>query len=152
MTSHPCNKYKQITLPYLLGVNSLSFHCLAPTKPPTNFTCHVLSSIKVLCEWQEIPPDSVNGYLLDYIIKYKIYNQDPNDLLLNQANSWYSFNLSMSSRRTIITNLTKFTRYQFQIHGYTGGGEGKAAWDQVKTEEDGENIMLLLRQSMARFF
>ena len=129
---------------YLFIFDVLSFHNLAPTKPPTNFTCQALSSTQVLCEWQEIPPDSVNGYLLGYRLKYKIYDQDPNDILLNQASSWDSFNLSMSSRRKIITNFTKFTRYQFQVQGYTGGGEGKVAWDQVKTKEDGKEVIQFL--------
>eukprot|EP00794_Sanderia_malayensis_P004564 gene4564-5161_t len=106
-----------------------------PTKPPSNVSCRATSSSVVFCLWSEIPYNSQNGEVINYIIKYREYS-NPGSLIVDKSNPWYNVSFPATTYSGSVGNLKFFTRYELQIHGMTNAGIGTGRWVTVKTEED----------------
>ena len=116
------------------------YYCLifsAPTKPPKNFSCQAVSCSCIYCEWGDIPLDALNGELLEYRIKYRIYDSR-RSFSSDLSSTWLNFTTRDTERFATINGLKASSRYELTIHGVTVFGEGLGDWYQVKIDDDGK--------------
>ena len=98
----------------------------APGAPPPNVTCQDLYSTSALnITWDAIPQDQENGYLVGYIIKYRLIRQSGKDLPKDDSEVTVIFDRFVFAHE--ITGLVPYGIYQIDIYGYAKEGDGPMA-------------------------
>ena len=91
-----------------------------------------MSSTKIGCDWNEIPPQGINGNLRGYRIKFRLYDAG------NRISVWNSTDYSISTKSAEISMLKEYTRYEVMVLGFTAAGESPPVWTQLLTDQDGK--------------
>ena len=102
----------------------------APSQPPSQFNVTVESSTSITASWRLPPEGSRHGIIKGYKLFYKKKGSDSVTFLtLN--------NIKTSER---VTELDKYTKYEFQVLAFTSAGDGPNSSTVFKTTmEDGAN-------------
>ena len=103
---------------------------VAPSQPPSQFNVTVESSTSITASWRLPPEGSRHGIIKGYKLFYKKKGSDSVTFLtLN--------NIKTSEK---VTELDKYTKYEFQVLAFTSAGDGPNSSTVFKTTmEDGEN-------------
>ena len=89
------------------------------------------NSTSITASWQLPPADSRNGIITGFKLFYRQKRPDNQPKLLNISNA--------SIGAETVSELMKFTEYEFQLLAYTSVGDGPNSSVQlVKTMEDGK--------------
>ncbi|GAB6032244.1 Down syndrome cell adhesion molecule-like protein 1 [Chamberlinius hualienensis] len=88
----------------------------APSLPPIDVRCTILTSQSIHITWNAPSSDSVNGILRGYKVLYKPVSDWFDDLAEN-------FNVTLSTALTV-SYMEKFTNYSIQVLGMTKAGDG----------------------------
>ncbi|XP_068728220.1 cell adhesion molecule DSCAML1-like isoform X2 [Montipora capricornis] len=100
-----------------------------PSKAPSGFMVKASNSTSITASWQLPPADSRNGIITGFKLFYRQKRPDNQPKLLNIFNA--------SIRAETVSELMKFTEYEFQLLAYTSVGDGPNSSVQlVKTMED----------------
>ncbi|XP_022810047.1 MAM and fibronectin type III domain-containing protein 1-like [Stylophora pistillata] len=102
----------------------------APSGPPSQFSVTVNSSTSITASWHLPPEDFRHGIIRGYKLFYK------------KKGSALATSLTTDSGNTSkrVTNLDKYTEYEFQVLAFTSAGDGpKSSAVFTTTMEDGEN-------------
>ena len=101
----------------------------APSQPPSQFNVTVESSTSITASWRLPPEGSRHGIIKGYKLFYKKKGSDSVTLTLN----------NMKTLETV-TELDKYTKYEFQVLAFTSVGDGPNSSTVFKTTmEDGAN-------------
>ena len=102
----------------------------APSQPPSQFNVTVESSTSITASWRLPPEGSRHGIIKGYKLFYKKKGSDSVTFLtLN--------NIKTSEK---VTELDKYTKYEFQVLAFTSAGDGPNSSTVFKTTmEDGAN-------------
>ena len=102
----------------------------APSQPPSQFNVTVESSTSITASWRLPSEGSRHGIIKGYKLFYKKKGSDSATFLtLN--------NIKTSER---VTELDKYTKYEFQVLAFTSAGDGPNSSTVFKTTmEDGAN-------------
>ena len=89
------------------------------------------NSTSITASWELPPADSRNGIITGFKLFYRQKHSGSQSKLLNISNA--------SIREETVTELMKFTEYEFQLLAYTSVGDGPNSSVQFATTmEDGE--------------
>ncbi|XP_068725948.1 uncharacterized protein [Montipora capricornis] len=100
-----------------------------PSKAPSGFMVKASNSTSITASWQLPPADSRNGIITGFKLFYREKRPDNQPKLLNISNA--------SIGAETVSELMKFTEYEFQLLAYTSVGDGPNSSVQlVKTMED----------------
>ena len=115
-----------IVIYFFLSNYFLSF--TGPSAAPNIRSLFNTSSTSLFVSWlHNIPPDKYNGILIGYRVGWSEHQYMDVGLEAD------SFN---------ITNLRKYWLYKVYVAGRTNGGVGDQYCKEVRTDEDGENLMI----------
>ena len=102
----------------------------APSQPPSQFNVTVESSTSITASWRLPPEGSRHGIIKGYKLFYKKKGSDSATFLTLD-------NIKTSER---VTELDKYTKYEFQVLAFTSAGDGPNSSTVFKTTmEDGAN-------------
>ena len=102
----------------------------APSQPPSQFSVTVESSTSITASWRLPPEGARHGIIKGYKLFYKKKGSDSATFLTLD-------NIKTSER---VTELDKYTKYEFQVLAFTSAGDGPNSSTIFKTTtEDGEN-------------
>ena len=102
----------------------------APSQPPSQFNVTVESSTSITVSWRLPPEGSRHGIIKGYKLFYKKKGSDSATFLTLD-------NIKTSER---VTELDKYTKYEFQVLAFTSAGDGPNSSTVFKTTmEDGAN-------------
>ncbi|XP_068727789.1 uncharacterized protein [Montipora capricornis] len=100
-----------------------------PSEAPSGFMVKASNSTSITASWQLPPADSRNGIITGFKLFYRQKRPDNQPKLLNISNA--------SIGAETVSELMKFTEYEFQLLAYTSVGDGPNSSVQwVKTMED----------------
>ncbi|XP_068675968.1 uncharacterized protein [Montipora foliosa] len=100
-----------------------------PSKAPSGFMVKASNSTSITASWQLPPADSRNGIITGFKLFYRQKRSHNQPKLLNISNA--------SIGAETVSELMKFTEYEFQLLAYTSVGDGPNSSVQlVKTMED----------------
>ena len=101
----------------------------APSQPPSQFNVTVESSTSITASWRLPPEGSRHGIIKGYKLFYKKKGSDSVTLTLNNTKT-----------SETVTELEKYTKYEFQVLAFTSAGDGPNSSTVFKTTmEDGAN-------------
>ena len=101
----------------------------APSQPPSQFNVTVESSTSITASWRLPPEGSRHGIIKGYKLFYKKKGSDSVTLTLNNTKT-----------SDTVTELEKYTKYEFQVLAFTSAGDGPNSSTVFKTTmEDGAN-------------
>ena len=102
----------------------------APSQPPSQFNVTVESSTSITASWRLPPEGSRHGIIKGYKLFYKKKGSDSATFLTLD-------NIKTSER---VTELDKYTKYEFQVLAFTSAGDGPNSSTVFKTTmQDGAN-------------
>ena len=108
-----------------------------PSRSPSSVHAHNTSSTSLSVSWGPVPAGYVHGVLLGFKVLYQESNAG--------NNTWLENTVDARIMSFAITNLTKFTKYNIQVLGFTIKGDGKPSKSlRVRTDEDGECGLMVL--------
>ncbi|PVD36565.1 hypothetical protein C0Q70_03550 [Pomacea canaliculata] len=95
-----------------------------PTATPENFTLEVTSATRIVVRWQPPPPETQNGIIVGYKIRFRAQGDRGGDTVVTDGN-----------RNTyVLTDLEKGTIYRVRISAMTVNGSGPMTpWLQATT-------------------
>lgn len=95
-----------------------------PNATPQNFTLEVSSATRMIVRWQPPPPESQNGIIIGYKIRYKAHGDRSAETVVTDGN-----------RNTYaLTDLEKGTEYRVRISAMTVNGTGPVTiWEHATT-------------------
>uniref|UniRef100_A0A673ZTC6 DCC netrin 1 receptor n=1 Tax=Salmo trutta TaxID=8032 RepID=A0A673ZTC6_SALTR len=97
-----------------------------PSGPPQNISLEVVLSRSIKVSWQPPPPNSQNGFITGYKLRYRKTGRRGDQEAIEPNNFWYLF-----------TGLEKGSQYSFQIAAMTANGTGPASeWFTAETPEN----------------
>ncbi|TNM90811.1 hypothetical protein fugu_003100 [Takifugu bimaculatus] len=97
-----------------------------PSAPPQNLTLEVQNSKSIMLRWQPPPPNSQNGEIINYKIKYR----------KGSRRSETSDSTSGTQLFKLISGLERGTEYSFRVSAITVNGTGPATeWTTAETFE-----------------
>ena len=102
----------------------------APSQPPSQFNVTVESSTSITASWRLPPEGSRHGIIKGYKLFYKKKGSDSVTFL------------TLNNIKTLerVTELDKYTKYEFQVLAFTSAGDGPNSSTVFKTTmEDGAN-------------
>ena len=102
----------------------------APSQPPSQFNVTVESSTSITASWRLPPEGSRHGIIKGYKLFYKKKGSDSVTFL------------TLNNIKTLetVTELDKYTKYEFQVLAFTSVGDGPNSSTVFKTTiEDGAN-------------
>lgn len=82
-----------------------------------------------------IPPNKYNGILIGYRVGWSTFN---------------FMDVGLETDRFNITNLKKYWLYSVYVAGRTNGGAGVKYFKEVRTDDDGENLMIYFEVSVGK--
>ena len=103
---------------------------VAPSQPPSQFNVTVESSTSITVSWRLPPEGSRHGIIKGYKLFYKKKGSDSVTFL------------TLNNIKTLetVTELDKYTKYEFQVLAFTSAGDGPNSSTVFKTTmEDGAN-------------
>jgi len=100
-------------------------YILVPDQAPTEVNAVTTLSTSILLSWQRPTLGSINGILMNYLIKVKLNNSIVS-----------TYNTSSTSTSYNITGLKKFTNYTFIVNIVNQIGEGPSAKIVLRTLAD----------------
>ena len=108
-----------------------------PSAAPPNVTAQNTSSTSILLEWDLMPEDDRNGILLGYVVYY------------NRTTGTETSFVHRSTERSVeITNLERYTIYQFEMTAFTSIGQGnRSTVIYCTTDEDSKSFSAKLSSS-----
>ena len=102
----------------------------APSQPPSQFNVTVESSTSITASWRLPPEGSRHGIIKGYKLFYKKKGSDSVTFLT----------LNNIKTSETVTELDKYTKYEFQVLAFTSAGDGPNSSTVFKTTmEDGAN-------------
>ena len=106
-----------------------------PSQPPTNFKVTVQTSTRVTASWQLPPADARNGNITGFKLFYTqqgaVSTKCPTILTIN----------SSANPVTNVSELKKYTNYEFHVLAFTSVGDGPKSLAKVlRTKEDGKRL------------
>ena len=102
---------------------------VAPSQPPSQFNVTVESSTSITASWRLPPEGFRHGIIKGYKLFYKKKGSDSVTLTLNNTKT-----------SETVTELEKYTKYEFQVLAFTSAGDGPNSSTVFKTTmEDGAN-------------
>ncbi|KAM9540273.1 LOW QUALITY PROTEIN: netrin receptor DCC [Salvelinus alpinus] len=97
-----------------------------PSGPPQNISLEVVLSRSIKLSWQPPPPNSQNGFITGYKLRYRKTGRRGDQEAIEPNNFWYLF-----------TGLEKGSQYSFQVAAMTANGTGPASeWFTAETPEN----------------
>ncbi|XP_041051057.1 neurofascin homolog (chicken) a isoform X2 [Carcharodon carcharias] len=97
-----------------------------PSAAPTSLSGRIINSTAILLQWRSLPPDTVQGYLTGYRIRY--WNEG-SLLKTSRYRSHVKFMESPGQRpRAIVSGLQPYHTYKLQVAAVNGRGPG--AWSE----------------------
>ncbi|KAK6322888.1 hypothetical protein J4Q44_G00076800, partial [Coregonus suidteri] len=97
-----------------------------PSGPPQNISLEVVLSRSIKVSWQPPPPNSQNGFITGYKLRYRKTGRRGDQEAIEPNNFWYLF-----------TGLEKGSQYSFQVAAMTANGTGPASeWFTAETPEN----------------
>ncbi|XP_038826877.1 netrin receptor DCC-like [Salvelinus namaycush] len=97
-----------------------------PSAPPQNISLEVVLSRSIKVSWQPPPPNSQNGFITGYKLRYRKTGRRGDQEAIEPNNFWYLF-----------TGLEKGSQYSFQVAAMTANGTGPASeWFTAETPEN----------------
>ena len=115
----------------LTEVTPFVLYTLVPSSPPPNVTAFNTSSTSIRVTWQGIPMGRIHGRLLGYSITYRGVG---NHIELVKL-------VSTCFEHANLTRLSKYTRYEISVAGFTREGHGNRSNVSCTTDEDGECVL-----------
>ncbi|XP_055754341.1 netrin receptor DCC-like, partial [Salvelinus fontinalis] len=104
----------------------LCFSSTVPSGPPQNISLEVVLSRSIKLSWQPPPPNSQNGFITGYKLRYRKTGRRGDQEAIEPNNFWYLF-----------TGLEKGSQYSFQVAAMTANGTGPASeWFTAETPEN----------------
>ena len=93
-----------------------------PAQPPNSSPVGVVgaprSSTAITIQWQQPPPESHNGHLLGYIVRYKLAGYA-------EHTPWYTYNVTNAAQMScLLEDLIVWQNYQIQVAAYNEMGIG----------------------------
>ncbi|XP_027197018.2 sidekick cell adhesion molecule [Dermatophagoides pteronyssinus] len=93
-----------------------------PAQPPNASPIGVVgaprSSTAITIQWQQPPPESHNGHLLGYIVRYKLAGYA-------EHTPWYTYNVTNAAQMScLLEDLIVWQNYQIQVAAYNEMGIG----------------------------
>lgn len=132
-----------------------------PTCPPSNASIDVRNSTSLKLKWAPLKKRCIHGLLTRYQVRFGEEGALP---LVDPTAEWQTYiseiyqekfqvdikpsNLQNESTSFSIKGLKKFSRYCFQVSGYTKVGKGPSSnWTCVRTLQDCEyqNVHIMIR-------
>ena len=105
-----------------------------PSQAPTSFKVTAQTSTRVTVSWQPPPADARNGNITGFKLFYTqqgVSTKCPTILPIN----------SSANPVTNVSELKKYTDYEFQVLAFTSIGDGpKSLPKVVRTKEDGKRL------------
>uniref|UniRef100_A0A673YU39 DCC netrin 1 receptor n=1 Tax=Salmo trutta TaxID=8032 RepID=A0A673YU39_SALTR len=97
-----------------------------PSAPPQNISLEGVLSRSIKVSWQPPPPNSQNGFITGYKLRYRKTGRRGDQEAIEPNNFWYLF-----------TGLEKGSQYSFQVAAMTANGTGPASeWFTAETPEN----------------
>lgn len=104
-----------------------------PSAPPQDVKCTSLRSTAILVSWRPPPPETHNGALVGYSVRYRpLGSEDPDPKEVN--------NIPPTTTQILLEALEKWTEYRVTAVAYTEVGPGpESSPVVVRTDEDGKH-------------
>ncbi len=121
---------------------TLHYLILVPSQAPSDFTVTASTSTSITASWQLPPENSRHGIITGFKLFYQKKGSAGPPTTLNINNG--------ASRSENVTNLDKYTEYEFQMLAFTSVGDGpKSSAVVERTKEDGKmsQIIILISDS-----
>lgn len=105
---------------------------IEPSAPPQDVKCTSLRSTAILVSWRPPPPETHNGALVGYSVRYRpLGSEDPDPKEVN--------NIPPTTTQILLEALEKWTEYRVTAVAYTEVGPGpESSPVVVRTDEDGK--------------
>lgn len=104
-----------------------------PSAPPQDVKCTSLRSTAILVSWRPPPPETHNGALVGYSVRYRPLGSE--DLDPKEVN-----NIPPTTTQILLEALEKWTEYRVTAVAYTEVGPGpESSPVVVRTDEDGKH-------------
>eukprot|EP00062_Callorhinchus_milii_P015720 gi/632966247/ref/XP_007899311.1/ PREDICTED: receptor-type tyrosine-protein phosphatase S isoform X6 [Callorhinchus milii] len=101
-----------------------------PSAPPQNVKCNSHSSTNIVVSWEPPPPESQNGALSKYSIRYQMVEGE--ERLPSEVKD-----IPPDTTQMLLENLEKWTEYRVTVVAYTEIGPGPESEPvSIRTEED----------------
>ena len=117
---------------------------IAPTDRPGNFAVIAINSSSVSLSWTEPNKSVLHGILKRYAIQYKRVQCKESNPVIVPNQEWKQVNVTNTTVSLIISNLTFWSCYQFQIMAVTIRDGPFSSIESVRTDEDGMLSMITL--------
>lgn len=106
---------------------------IEPSAPPQDVKCTSLRSTAILVSWRPPPPETHNGALVGYSVRYRpLGSEDPDPKEVN--------NIPPTTTQILLEALEKWTEYRVTAVAYTEVGPGpESSPVVVRTDEDGKH-------------
>lgn len=103
---------------------------IEPSAPPQDVKCTSLRSTAILVSWRPPPPETHNGALVGYSVRYRpLGSEDPDPKEVN--------NIPPTTTQILLEALEKWTEYRVTAVAYTEVGPGpESSPVVVRTDED----------------
>ena len=112
----------------------LYFISAVPSQAPSNFTVAAITSTSISASWDLPPENARHGDITGFKLFYKKKDSvgSPYNVTINGGGNHIED----------ITELAKYTEYEFQVLAYTSVGDGpKSSVKSERTKEDGKNLL-----------
>ena len=117
---------------------------IAPTDRPGNFAVIAINSSSVSLSWTEPNKSVLHGILKRYAIQYKRVQCKESNPVIVPNQEWKQVNVTNTTVSLIISNLTFWSCYEFQIMAVTIRDGPFSSIESVRTDEDGMLSMITL--------
>lgn len=111
-----------------------SFIYAAPASTPPDFVVESNAPTSLTLEWKDIPTADWGGELLGYKIYYKKYLDK--EFQMKVVNHGFL--------TATLADLTPYTMYRVDIHGFNSAGEGPPEYGVLKTQQGGKLWLFLI--------
>ena len=122
----------------------ICFIVIAPTDRPGNFAVIAINSSSVSLSWTEPNKSVLHGILKRYAIQYKRVQCKESNPVIVANQEWKQVNVTNTTVSLIISNLTFWSCYEFQIMAVTIRDGPFSSIESVRTDEDGMLSMITL--------
>ena len=115
-----------------LTLAQFTFLNIELSRPPPNVRGSNKSSTSILTEWDQLPADDQNGFILSYTVTYRAL----------PSGSSQTKNVTAPANHTTLSGLNEYTNYSITVFASTSKGSGNQSTPIVViTDEDSKFVI-----------
>ena len=115
-----------------LTIVQFTFFNVELSPPPPNVRGSNKRSTSILVEWDQLPEEDQNGFILSYTVSYRALPNGPTK----------TKNVTAPANQTTLTGLNEYTNYSITVFATTSKGGGNESTPIVViTDEDSKFVM-----------